>query len=487
MRGRRSLLPCVLVALALPAGCRPDRRPPNVVLIAVDTLRADRVNVYGYQRRRLTPHIDALARDGIVFESHVAAAPWTTPSQMSLLTSLSPSAHGVTVPFHEAGPHPVGRLAAERVTLAERLAGAGWATAAFTGGGTMDPDLGFGDGFSVYDESMMKMNGRGLAAMLAWIDASADRPFFVLWHTFEVHSPYLQARFAAEVTTPADDELLRRVLERLARQPRRAYGQWRPRLSQLGLYSLPVCDALYDGGVASFDRWVGRLVDGLEERNLYDHTLIVFTSDHGEQRGEDRPLARAHGAGPFDNQHGHALYQEQIHVPLIVKLPGQDRAGTRVRDVTRTVDVMPTILDVAGVAGEGMQGTSLRAAWSGGGPELAAVAEALSEDYEEKAVRFGRHKYVVHIGPAEVRQHGRAFVPRDPRAPALYDLAADPGERRNLLAAGAAEGRWSELAARLHAVLAAQVGTGGRAEPLVLDLDTRDRLRALGYIDARAR
>lgn len=478
------------MALAL-AGCREEPRPSAeappgaVVLISIDTLRADRLNAYGYRARTLSPHIDALARDGILFENHVAAAPWTTPSHLSLLTSLYPSAHGVTGSFRdEATELAQGRdfekLPESTVTLAEALAARGFATGAFTGGVTMDPKIGFGQGFSVYDTSMYKLSGENMEAMADWVRTQGQRRFFLFWHNFEVHAPYLETHFLPEVLPPAKVRKVRELLGPLEERvlKGRAIGKGAADdLAALGVLTEPVCEALYVGGIRSVDRWLGRFVDLLREQGIYDRALIVLTSDHGEEmaeRGPDRVY----------DQHGHTLYEELVHVPLIVKLPGQRHAGARVSEVTRAVDVMPTILDLLGYAGDvpAMQGTSLRPAWEGSDSVRIAYAESLGIPAEAKALRTDRYKYIVSIAAADVAEHGRRYIPPAPAAVELYDLKEDPGERMNLLASPRA-GQLAALSDMLDERLRRHVASQrGQAEKVQLDQETVDKLRALGYV-----
>jgi len=293
---------CAALALVvLGAGCsRPaDVSRCNVVLISVDTLRADRLGAYGYRQRETSPNLDHLARDGILFENHMAASPWTVPSHVSLLTSLHPTAHGVTSSFR-VQMHKLGsggaydRIPEATLTLAEALAASGRASAAFTGGVTLDPRIGFGQGFDTYETDMYKLSQRKIERMLDWAEGRGGEPFFLFWHTFEVHAPYLEPDFLPEVL-PAEQA---RRLVRGLRKLRRTSGSKSTRegsnlLEQHGAYTLEVCEALYDAGVLSFDRWLGELVGRLLELDLYDRTLIVFTSDHGEQLGERKKASTA--------------------------------------------------------------------------------------------------------------------------------------------------------------------------------------------------
>jgi arylsulfatase A-like enzyme len=467
--------------------------PPNVILVSIDTLRADRLNAYGYRERTLSPALDRLAGEGVLFENHISASPWTTPSHLSLLTSLSPSAHGVTAPFNvlmeglEHG-HRYQRLAPEHVTLADVLARHGWATAAFTGGITLDPRIGFARGFTLYDTSMAKVSEADFASMAAWVGRHRDVPFFLFWHTFEVHAPYLHGDFLGDVLPAGEAAELSAALGRLRSTPDDPLPapQERKLLEARGEFRPAVCSALYDGAVRSADRWIGRLVDTLRRMGLYDRTLLVVTSDHGEQLGED---ADAEGGrardGRFYNAHGHSLYEEMLRVPLILKLPGGGHAGQRVARVSRAIDVMPTILDVVGLLhgpGPG-QGVSLRPRWEGRRSAVPpAFSEALATFREAKSLRTDRYRYIVTIGPGRVARQGRSFIPRRPSAVELYDLEPDPGERHDLLISP--DARSTRVARELDAELRRTAHERlGQPDTTVLDDETVRRLKALGYVE----
>ncbi len=475
--GLLALVACGRDRHAAPAG------PTPLVLISLDTLRADRLNCYGYRKRTVSPHIDALAADGILFENHISAAPWTIPAHISLLTSLWPSNHGVTASLREIreneGAYPV--LSESRTTLAEILAARGYSTAAFTAGDTLDPEFGYGQGFSIYRTNMMKLHDEPMREMRQWVADRGNRPFFVFWHTFEPHAPYLGTRFLDEVLPAERAESVREAVERYAKQLRKGEvqpGRFKSILVRRSAFELPVLEALYVGAVADTDRWVGHFLEELRTLGVYDRALIVLTSDHGEEFGDRSPDA-------FYDAHGHSVWREMVRVPLIVKLPRQEAAGTRVAAASRGVDVMPTILDGLRLPGSPqMQGLSLRPLWEGSEPEARTVfVEALEEVSEEKAIQTGRHKYLVRIGAESVARRGRVFIPPSPRWRGLYDLESDPGETVNLLEGPAKvdhEERAEELDRMLREHMAAQ-RPDSREE--TLDPATVERLRQLGYVE----
>ena len=369
-----------------------------------------------------------------------------------------------------------------RVTLAETLSGAGYRTAAFTGGITLDPRVGFAQGFDLYDTSMYKLGAGQMQPMMDWMAAEPDRPFFLFWHTFEVHAPYTRGRFLPRERAGLVTDLAR-LTEMITSDPSAAFhGSAGELVTELldrhDARNAETCSDLYDGGIAATDFWVGRLLEVLLDRDLYDSTLIVLTSDHGEELADHDPEA-------FYDMHGHTNYDEMLRVPLVVKLPGSAHAGTRVAAVTSGVDVMPTVLEVAGIAApvDQMQGESLVPLWSGAGGEgRIAFAEAAAYYPEIKSVRDARYKLIFDISPETVEEHGRSFVPPVPQRRRLFDLRADPGEHRDLLAGapGAETERVaSELEKRLRAFAAS---APGEVEEIELDDEAVERLKAMGYV-----
>lgn len=475
------------------------RQGGRVILISVDTLRADRLNAYGYRARSVSPAMDRLAKDGILFENHVAAAPWTTPSHLSLLTGLDPTAHGVTRPFGTvAGALRSGggfqRLSDKHVALAEVFSRRGYSTAAFTGGYTMDGRLGFDRGFGLYDTSMTNVNEKKLARMISWIRSHRDGPFFLFWHTFEVHAPYVHGDFLSDVLPETSAREVRRALapvgtassasedtDVVAAERRLMAAE--KSLADHGVMSRSVCEALYDGGVLSVDTWIGRFLDELHALGLYDTALIAVTSDHGEQLGETAgPGGSPLRDGLFYNRHGHTLTEEMVRIPLILKLPRGEQRGHRVSAVSRTIDVMPTILaELSLPIPERVQGSSLRPLWEHPRQEgRVAYSESLAIESEAKSVRTGRYKYIVSIDAKDVAARGRTSIPPHPSLVELYDLESDPREKRTLLMGNDPT---DPIVARLDALLRHRASQpGGHTQPTQLDAATLEGIRALGYV-----
>src|SRR5437773_3112139 len=399
------LLAAVLVLLG---GCSSGHDRPNVLVITVDTLRADRLGCYGFGLAH-TPAIDRLADEGVRCADAATSAPITLPAHSSIMTGLYPPAHGV----RDNGNYA---LAPEAVTLAERLHDAGYRTAAFVSALVLARRYGLDQGFDLYDDDLWSEDepplfmirkrpaprtaDRALAWLRGWKADRGGQPFFMWVHFFDPHEPY---------------ELRSTDLAALAPTP-------------------------YDAEVAQADRGVGRVLDWLRSEGVLDHTLVVFTADHGESLGE-------HG----EPTHGIFIYDATGHVPLIWRLPPAFPAGATYDGPVRHIDIVPTILAVLGLSGgETTQGLDLLPAFAGRmpPPDVPQYSEArLAEEGFGMAPLFG------------VRHDGRKWI-RAPR-PELYDLRADPREQTNLYPAETAAGAALEkeletiIADRTHGVLTA--------------------------------
>jgi arylsulfatase A-like enzyme len=394
---------------------------PNVVLISLDTLRADHLSLYGYGRNT-SPEMDRwAARHAIVFEQCVASAPWTLPSHVSLLTGIDAVRHGVHS-FWQSSPR-------DTLHLAEVLRDAGYATLAVTGGGFVSPAYGFARGFDRYrywarfgeDEEEL---ASGLDCAIEWLRSHRERPFFLFFHTYEIHAPYRPRQpFFAEFTgianavPPAAPETAqvrprygiresRRVLS-LGDEP----GRTGPDVDRGRAIDL------YDSGIAYADHMIGKLLRTLSESGLQEESIVVITSDHGEALLE-RGLA------------GHTfLYDFNLLVPLLVSLPAGAYAGKRVATQVRLVDVFPTVIEAAGLSGpEGIDGRSLLPLLRGASPESGREAWSYAADSNLGiAVRTTlAEKYVYNDTPWQPFQ-GREE---------LYRLASDPEETVNHVCAG---------------------------------------------------
>ena len=434
-------------------GSRAQRRP-NLVLLVIDALRADRLGAYGYERP-VSPRLDAFAADAVLFEHATAQASWTRPAMISIFTGLLPQQHGTN--------GTLDRLADGHTTLAELLAAPGYENAAFVSNANMSRRFGVAQGFSTYRQ-MRRWESRGeplVKAAIEWLDLRADpsQPFFLYLHVVEPHAPYrpppdLVERFAPGPAPVAD-------------APDRGF------MKRLGTGEVSASPEivdwmrdLYDGEVASADYAFASLVGELRVRGLYDSSIVVVTADHGEELYE-------HGGW----EHGKTLYAEVLDVPLMVRLPGGAR-GRRVAAPVQQIDLMPTLLEAAGVEGpKGLRGRSLVPLLAtGGGGERGEDEAALSSDAEVVSLLDlddERQESVTADGWRLIRRQTA-----NGNVEELYRLTEDPGEKRNLAASEPV------TVARLGALLD-EAGRGASAQPpeaAVVDRKLERELRALGYL-----
>ena len=407
----------------LPAGVRPSDL--NLLIVTLDTTRADRVHAYGFEGIQ-TPNLDRLAREGVLFEEAVAPAPLTLPAHSSIFTGKFPPAHGV----RDNGGF---FLDDKETTLAERLQARGFTTGGFVGAYVLDHKWGIARGFQTYfdDFDLTKYQSLSLGSVdrpgnevadkaLAWLQRVGSSRFFGWVHFYDAHSPY----------TPPEP-----YKSQYARRP-------------------------YLGEIAFVDSQLGRLLAYLDDRDLMKKTVVLVMGDHGESLGE-------HG----ESTHGFFVYQSTAHVPLIVRAPYDSMQARRVADVVRSIDILPTALELVSVAtGERFEGTSVVPLMTGAKKELglAAYSEAIYPRFhfgwsDLRALTSGRYKYIA--------------APR----PELYDLQQDPTESRNIYP------ERQQLGDRMNQELLAleqRMAAGAAPAPAAVEVDpdARQRLAALGYV-----
>jgi arylsulfatase A-like enzyme len=461
--------PVALWGEPLLLGARDDR--PNVLLVSIDTLRADRLGCYGHFRPT-SPHLDQLAAEGVRFAHAISQAPWTTPSHMSLFTGLYPSAHGVnqdwpTFQAYNRGSGLYRTIGANVRTLTDVLRANGYRAFAATGGGTIAGALGFDRGFDVYREDSRSLTSGTATRLTEWLQQLQHTSFFLFFHTFHVHAPYQSTTFVDGLMTEAQ----RQDVERFMTTPGLAQPieAFRALLQARGLLRPDVTAALYDGGIHATDAFLGDLFDRLRELDLYDRTIIIVTSDHGEEFAD-------HDPSRFYDAHCRTVYDELVRVPLIMRVPDRFEPGRVVDDVAELVDVAPTILELVGVSGLESQGHSLLPLLNGGGkaPPASALSEATCIGAEWKALRVADLKYVSRFTVANGERSG---IPGPMEAEALFDLRADPREQRPL----ADPSRVDTMRRQLHEQLNHMTARTGSA--VTVSAELRERLRALGYLD----
>jgi arylsulfatase A-like enzyme len=332
---------CAPLLCAVAACGQPELGPPNVVLISIDTLRADHLGCYGYERAT-SPTLDGWAARGVRFERAYAQANQTLPSHVALLSSLYPTQVEITRADGQntnQGNTKL-RLPETAETLAERLAAAGYATAAWTGGGLVAEHYGLAQGFQEFQAARTpETQGfrTSLPALTQWLQkrANHEQPFFAFVHSYDVHDPYhAPAPFERTFSQGSADDFVN------GRGFLPTANDLRKHLSAPSALDLAEVIGLYDNGIAAADRSLHQLQTILEEFDEWDNTMIVVVSDHGEEFQE-------HG----NWGHGPSLFDELLHVPLIVRFPGDAHAGEVVAGNVRLVDVAPTIAEWVDVPG----------------------------------------------------------------------------------------------------------------------------------------
>ncbi len=469
---KRALATAAILSMAsilwLAPACAPHppieaEQPVNVLLVVVDTLRADRLGCQGNDSG-LTPALDSAAAGGVRFSSTSAHSPWTLPSVASLLTSRHPSSHRAG---EKLGPFRFSTLPDEVPTLQEQFAGAGYNTAAVINVDFLSQAFGMTRGFDDVDFAASASNsGTRIAApttdaALQRLEQLSGAPFFLLVHYFDPHLEYdPPAEFRQRHARPKDQSSSDHLFGSKAEMA--VLRQGRVRLSEAMLGRL---EALYDGEVAYTDREVGRLLDHLTSLGLDSTTLVVITADHGEEFGDHQGF-----------EHGHTLYQELLHVPLILRLPGRLPRGHVVESTVRLIDLAPTILELTGLPPleEGFAGKSLVPLIEGGEQgDRPVFAEGNFWGADLYSWRAESFKLILRPGEG-----------KDPTARAeLYDLRQDPGEQHNM--AGTSIDRREQLLADLNWVRE-QLSEGATDPvPQAVDLDPEQvrRLRLLGYLE----
>ena len=356
----------------------------NVVLISLDTLRADHLGVYGHDRPT-SPFIDALARRSTVFTNAISQSAWTRPAHASMLTGLYPAEHGIIAMDGRRGLTP------ELLTLPAVLAGHGYETAAFTGGANMSAHFGFGSGFDVYGSPGRRIEDT-LDDVRALLERRPER-FFLFAHGFDAHRPYK--------SEPVDRAAL-------GLPPQRARGMLKACQSGGGREALEPFVAEYDAAVHRGDRGVGALLALLDEYDLADRTVVIVTSDHGEEFLE-------HGRC----FHIRALHREVVRVPLVVHVPGVEPAVVSTA-VPASVSIAPTVAELVGVVAHGLPGPSLAAAVAGAPQSPGFV---VSETSSRLGAERGKGHVISLTGDTEKLVW---WIAQDRYE--YFDLVKDPGE-----------------------------------------------------------
>ncbi|MFW6136519.1 MAG: sulfatase [Candidatus Aminicenantaceae bacterium] len=437
----------------------------RIILISIDTLRADHLHCYGYERET-SPNIDGLAGEGVLFEKTLAPSPWTLPSHVSLLTSLFGAHHQV---YREDE-----RMDPALITLADVFHSRGFLCSAFTGGGFLSSVYGFSKGFASYQEGVggvfhQDSAERVFSAVSEWLDWNREKDFFLFIHTYQPHSPYAcpppyKTMFLGEDARFGHVDLLGHL------GGRSEIFRPLPDAERRNIISL------YDAEIRYTDeRLIGPLLEKLKQMDIYEETLIVFTSDHGEEFFD-------HGGWG----HGQNMYNESLHVPLIIKFPHSRHQGVRVPDWVSLVDIMPTVLEEAGIEypGQKRDGVTLQTYLEDRRPFSRRIVADVGAD----VLGFHLPRKVTVIQDTDkvlfrerMEEQNLEFFSVPPPYLSLvemYRLPEDPGERVNI--ADQHPTRVNEIIRQVNDMYqSASKRRTGKAE---VDQRVKEQLRALGYI-----
>ncbi len=482
-------------------GSPPDLSSASLIILSLDTLRADFTS-FGGGAPELSPALARFAEEGVVFTAARSQAPHTAPSHMSLFTATWPSVHGVQNVAHKTGED--GRSQAVIVplrpdipTLAEVLKAAGFTTIGLTDGGNLNPPHGFARGFDHYTYDLRGAEAQvqeGLAQLPALAAPDAGR-FFLFWHTYQIHAPYVPPAPYIERWAPAGyDGLMRERIATLGSMGfKERFGAmrtvfWKDK-ERFGPAEADYFRGLYAGGVRFTDDTIGPFLDALRTGGLLDRSIVVLLSDHGEEFFE-------HGQWQHDQ-----VFEECVRVPLVVRLPGGFGGGRRVDVPVALMDVMPTVLELLGIDAGALQlpgpprahGKSFAATLLGGrDPTPRPIIS------EHVATRGGNFDHVISLHANDMtllydKVRGERLADGSVRQlRALHDLTTDPGQQLDL--ADGATGRHERALAALQAALAAfekivefeSRPPGEHGEIEITDPETLRQLEELGYIE-RAR
>lgn len=447
-----------------------EKERPNIILISLDTVRPDHLGCYGYNRNT-SPAIDRLSADGVLFKKTYSTTSWTLPGHISMLTSTNGSSHQVYFPLQKMSP--------DLLTIADLLRTRGFYCAGFTGGGYLSETYGFSKGFDSYQEiklhgdSAIRLDEAERLGQLAsdWLEGNKDKNFFLFLHTYQPHDPYANL-------SPYGKEFLdeKAVWDQARMEPLfEGTGRFGAQFSDTEKENIL---ALYDGEIKYTDMlFVLPILDKLKEMGLYENSMIILTSDHGEEF--------------YDHEawlHDHSIYEEGIRIPLIIKFPDAENKGIQIDGIARITDILPTILDRMHIKPRHKQfdGVSLIPLIEGKEKAQRTVISDLALREFETAptvisIIEDHFKFILNkkISSPYVRRLARNF---DGSQIELYDLTTDPGETKNLAANIAFRDMCFE---RLEAIdlLYEKVETMKiQRDEVTMDQSLRERLKALGYI-----
>lgn len=450
---------------ANPVLYRKGKNVRNVVLISLDTLRADHLGCYGY-KRPTSPNIDALALEGMQFLNVYAQSPWTLPSHISLFTSLNNINHQVYYDDEKMDP--------ALITLADVLRKNQIFCSAITGGGFVSAVYGFSKGFDTYNEGaggVFQQNAAELTsrAVSEWLDKNSGKNFFLFIHTYQPHNPYAcpypyKSMFLEEGAKWTHIDLLSHL------------GGKSSLFKGLSEEERQNVISLYDGEIRYTDEMlIGPLLKKLKELDIYDQTMIILTSDHGEEFYEHNSWG-----------HGQNLYDESLKVPLVVKFPGSRFKGRKISSIVRLVDVFPTVLDEFGidVSDFNLDGESLlpliKEKKDNDRTFLADIGGNLLNSHIPQKIAMNHGKVKLILNKKFTKEDLAFFIYPPPQIPPLelYDLTEDPFEKKNIIEDNSSLVK--QLVSNINEIYS-KPGKRKTGKPEI-DEKLKEQLRALGYI-----
>ncbi len=447
--GKLVLVPILLIAIGngFIYSYRSSRsKGPNIILISIDSLRADHLSCYGY-RRNTSPNIDQLASQGILFKNGFSQATWTLPSHASIFLSQYVWRHKVN--------NQNKRLGNSCATLAEILKDRDYATCAFVSGGFLSSKFGFGRGFEVYRSGRARGIASFIDKLFNWLESVRDRRFFLFIHTMDIHEPYNPpSPYFNLYTNGYSKGNLLKTSKGIEVKGLNA--------SKLTPEEIDYIIAVYDGGINYVDEQLGKIFEKLDQLGIDDNTIIILTADHGEAFGEHGKLS-----------HGHKPYIELVHVPLIMKGPGMPR-NRIYENFVQHIDILPTILEILNIPQrKEMQGRSL-------------LSLIKNFEIQESPKTYSWALYRESLLPPKppsisLRTKEWTYIMTKKRPDELYDRINDPKEQNNIIE------KRSLIAQKLKEELKSFITLTTEAKPQVtekvdIDEELKEQLKSLGYL-----
>jgi arylsulfatase A-like enzyme len=442
-----------------------EKKGTNIILISIDTLRADHLGCYGY-RRETSPAIDSLARDGALFFNTFSSSPWTLPAHVSLLTSLHCFHHQVNLEYD--------KMDSSITTLADVLRQKQFYCSAHTGGGFVNSAYGFSKGFDSYGQSAQGIHQKDASewigrSVLKWIDDHKDKDFFLFIHTYQPHNPFsspppYDTMFLEENSQWTEIDILKYL------------GGKEGVFKSIPEKEIQNIVSLYDAEIRyTDDVLIKPLIEKLKESGLYNQSMIVVTSDHGEEFYDH------HGW-----EHGHTLYNELLKVPLIIKFPGSEFAGTQIQTIVRLIDVMPTVLERLGISTENLKldGKSLIPVLKNKEKTdrvfLAYKADNVLKSHIPQKISANEetNKLILNKKYSDEQLIFFHSTPPDLPPVELYDLAENSLEKNNIADSRAKTS--NRLIRLINEALAR--ATNRKANRVDIDEALLEQLKALGYL-----